>query len=281
MIHDQERVLPAIAGLKRIPVTQIVLKGPQLDDYLDESVTPSRARVRALSEEFGPARRKLVSMASLVRAPHGGSLRTFSGGLSHENGWLRPYKAKGLVHWQGVAQRALVIRTETDFRYDKISTESIYLEVSDGHELFEYTADVCLTAPSADELVVEVKRDENDLKDERKRKKYALVAEVLRRSGYRFEILFKDEIFINRHHRARCELFASRAFVHIDRDHLKRLEAHAFKNDCMSTYGALAEALEPRSRVLGMGVLQALTVQRRVQIDLTRRLSLDTPIIIH
>ena len=36
----------------------------------------------------------------MIRAEDGGALRTFNGGLGHENGWYTSRKARRVLHWQ-------------------------------------------------------------------------------------------------------------------------------------------------------------------------------------
>lgn len=274
------RELPASTGpegIRRIPLSQLALQAPALDAYYQPEISPDRSRLRKIIDETRPNADQLISAGTLQR----GQIRTFSGGLAHENGRLISRKARRLLHWEGVAERALLIRSESDFRYICIDTECMRIVSSDGIQRFEHVIDVLLTRADGSELAIEVKRNERDLECPQVRAKYAASAEVLRRIGVQFEIVFKDEIFLDRHHRKNAELFASRAFVHVDPRHIDRMENLALRHGQQSTYGALAEALEPGSEVHGRAILQALTVRRRVQMDITRPLTANTPLTIH
>lgn len=265
----------------RVPVAQIAATARAVDDFVDDRFAPMRARIREIAGQHERDGDRLLPMATMVRASDGGALRTFSGGLAHENGWISCLKAKRILHWEGVAQRALIIRSMSDFAFIDINTECMRLEYSDGVTRHQHTIDVLLTRPDNSLVAVEVKRDEHDLRDVHLRRTLAGAHEIYRRCGIDFVIAFRDEIFADRHHRRNAELFASRQNVRIDRLHMLRLEDHAAAHGVRSTYGRLAEALEPASYVHGLSVLQALAVQRRVEIDIVAPLTRDTELTIH
>ena len=50
----------------------------------------------------------------IIRADGGGALRTFNGGLAHENGWFASRKARRLLHWEGIAQLEFITRAEVE-----------------------------------------------------------------------------------------------------------------------------------------------------------------------
>lgn len=274
---QREIPVPEESSIQRISLSQLAMKAPQLDAYFDPEITPDRTRMRSIIDENRPNGDKLISAGTMFRGP----LRTFSGNLAHENGGFLSRKARKRLHWQGCAQRALLVRSESDFRYIRTDSECLRIVSSDGVQRYDHTIDVLLIRPDGSELAIEMKRDERDIECPMVRAKHAATHEVLRRCGIGFEVVFRDEIFRDRHHRKNAELFASRAFTHISRQHIERLEGLAMRLGLASTYGALAEALEPTSLVLGKAVLQALTVRRRVEIDITRPLTSDTPLTIH
>ena len=64
-------------------------------------------------------------------------------------------------------------------------------------------------------------------------------------------------------------------------EHLNRFENFAIRHGRDTTYGELANAIEPLNRARGAAIIQGLTVQRRVEIDLRVKLSHATPLQIH
>lgn len=262
------------------PISQMLVRHPRPDHFFDPEHKAMRDRIRRIERDVAVDGDEVTSMATMYRARDGGPLRTFSGGLTHENGFMYVRKARRLVHWEGAAQRALVIRCESDFAVERVYAESVGLEFMFKGELVSYTADVEMIGPGR-AMLVEVKRDERDLADPKLRYKLAATAEILRRCDIGFCVVFRDEIFRDRIHRANAELFASRAMTTVGRVHLERLESHAIRRGTVSTYGALAEALEPRSPQQGRALVQAMAVRRRVEIDITRRLNTETPLTIH
>lgn len=263
------------------PISQMLVRSPRPDHFLDPEQQAMRNRLRPIVRDVAVDGDEVTSMATMHRAKDGGPLRTFNGGLPHENGVMYVKKAKRLLHWQGAAQRALVIRCESDFAVERVFTENVGLEFMFEGELVRYTADVEIVGADGSINVVEVKRDERDLADPTLRYKLAAAAEILRRCDIGFGVIFRDDIFRSRIHRANAELFASRALTSVGRVHLERLEGHALSRGAQSTYGALAEALDPDSPQRGRALVQAMTVRRRVEIDITRHLTADTPLTIH
>lgn len=272
-----DRVVPVIGT----PVSQLLVRSPRPDHYFDPAEPALRSRLRRLVKEADVDGDTLVPMATLYRAHGGGPLRTMTGGLPFENGRTPSRKSPFALDWEGEAQRALVIRSESDHDVVRIGAESIGLSFPSEGEIVEYTGDVETEAPDGTITVTEVKRDEDDLADPAYCRKLAMVAEILRRCDIRFRVMFRDEIFVDRIHRANAELFAARSFATVRTHHFDRLARHVSAEGRNGTYGALAEALEPGHSNAGRAIVQALTVRRRVQIDLTRRLTSATPLIIH
>lgn len=272
-----DRVVPVVG----LPVEQMLLRSPRIDHYFDEDKPALASRIRSIVQESDADVDRLVPMARIFRAKDNGPLRTFSGALAHECGWLTILKAARLLHWQGVAQRALLIRSEVDSDVQWVASESVALQFPLGDKLRTLTIDVETRAIDGTITVYEVKRDANDLSDASYRDSLAISAEIFRRCGIRFLVIFRDEIFKNRVHRKNAELFAARAFTSIDKRHVDRLEELAIRVGAQSTYGELAEALEPTAPNFGRALIQALTVRRRVQIDLTGRLYDHTPLTIN
>lgn len=208
-------------------------------------------------------------MAEMIIAEHGGSLRTFNGRQAHENGWLPLSKAQRMMHHEGSAQESYLLRTECDPNVEFAISESRTLRAT--HPVtFEYTNDVEERMTNGRTLITEIKSDERQLRDPDYAMKLEIVEEIYRRIDIDFQVVLADEIFENRHHRKNVELFSSRRFVHIDRLHIGRLEAHAIKTGGQSTYRDLADALVPGNCVQGRAIVQGLLVRRRVTMNLTK-----------
>ena len=101
-------------------------------DLLPRAHAPSHSLTQAsldhdqtLSEIEAPG---FVSNVAVIRSSDGGALRTFNGGLAHENGWYPSAKAGRLLHYEGIAQLEFVIRSEVDFNVARLATESVRFE---------------------------------------------------------------------------------------------------------------------------------------------------------
>jgi len=260
------------------PASQVILRDPWADRFLDEDevADASRLRVRSLVEE-NPIDDDLVAMAKITRSPDGRSLRTFDGGQAHVNGFIPCPKSHHMLHVQGTGQEDLVHREQTSWNTIAIATEAFVIQWPGG----EHRPDVQLTGADGKVRLIEVKRNERDLVDPRLRRNIAFSSEVLRRCDIGYELVFENEIFESPRHRRNVELFVSRGFVHPSRAQRDRLSDHAAGRSRDSTYGELTELVSPRNPLLGAAVVQGLVVRRRVAIDLTQRITADTPVTIH
>lgn len=246
-------------------------------ELYDPAVTPDRTRVRPL-KRLPEAGDELVTMANMYVTAHGGSLRTFTGNLAHENGWWPSYKRRRLQYWEGMTQRAYLMRCEVDPEVEWAQSERRRFEFPLDGRMRRYTCDVEVQKTDGSIEIIELKRDERDLENEDYRHTLAGVAEICRRCGWTFKIVLAPEIFVSRHHRDNVELFQSRRFARVSPDHVRRLDSFVLKWGQASTYGELAEVLEPGFAPAGMAVLQALLVRRRINIDLTQPLFHETPV---
>lgn len=247
--------------------------------YAKLARTPSE--MYPTSERYVREPKSEQSSVQIVRAGDGGPLRTFNGGLAHENGWLVSAKAGRVLHFEGAAQRDFLLRAEVEPGVASMASEAVRFEFSGPNGTETYTADVELTAPDGTITIVEIKRDRRDLSDPEYRDKLVRVKQTCDEQGMRFRIIFKDQIWLSIVHRRNVTLFASRAFTSIRPEHHRRLEKHRDITDGVSNYGELADAIEPNNRRCGEAIVQALTVARKVEIDLARPLFDATKVTIH
>ncbi|MGZ8331572.1 MAG: hypothetical protein ACXW27_00295 [Allosphingosinicella sp.] len=247
------------------------------DRLLDPSYEPDRSRVRLYDE----ARRdsdELVSMGDMYVADHGGSLRTFSGNLSHENGCWPSYKRRRNQHWEGMAQRNFLLKAEVDLTVIWAQSEARRFEFVLAGKRRRYTCDIEKRLADGTRAIIEIKRNEADLADEDYQLTLAGVAEICRRCGWLFQIVFSHEIFASRTHRKNVELFQSRRFASVGREHMRRLTQIASCDGPDHTYGGLSAALVPSFAPAGAAIVQALLVRRMIEIDLTQHLYEETPV---
>lgn len=274
---------PAAAEpLVSTPLEKSILRGREIGaPMLDERHEPSTARLRGLgiTPELHPGLQSddLVTMAQVITAPDGGSLRTFSGGLTHECGWFPSWKSQRLQHWEGISARNFLIQSECDRTVDRRQSEGVRFRFYLAPEWHIYTADVDMRVNGV-RHVIEIKPREDAIGGAEYRLVLAAVAEICRRCGWVFRLVLGTEIFANRLHWENCELFASRRFVRVSPRTIDRLEGFAMKQGADATYGELALALAPNCVELGQALIQALTVRGRIDIDLTRRVYHRTPL---
>lgn len=266
----------------RIPLSQKVVRGADLHRQLrDPAFVPDRTRLIPIAESMPVADDRLTSMGEMVMEADGGSLRTFSGRQAHENGWWPSFRRRRLQHWQGTTQRFALLAMECDFTVEWAQSEPCLLRFPIGETWYEWYADLLVSRLDGPDELWEIKKDERQLEDPEYRLKLAGADEVCRRIGIRFRLVMADEIVADRFHRNNLELFASRRFVTIPPEHLRRFEAFAMKNGPESTYGELANAIDPACPARGAAIVQGLVVRRRVEIDLHGMLTNRTPLRIH
>ena len=256
-------------------------KCPDRENALRSELPPTPAEMYPPTSRYAREPKPDQADVRIVRASNGGALRTFNGGLAHENGWFNSAKARRLLHFEGVAQRDFLVRAEVEFGVLHMASEAVRFEFVGPNGTEIYTADVELIAPDGTVTIVEIKRDRRDLSDPAYRDKLARVKQICDEQGMRFRVIFKDQIWLNIVHRRNVTLFASRAFTTIRPEHRHRLEKHRSESGGVSTFGALAGAIEPENRRYGEAIVQALTVARQVKIDLTKPLFDATEITIH
>ena len=284
-IGTPEGEAPEVAedAIIRIPMSQQVVRDAVLHGQLrDPTIEPSRTRVLDRRDPDMPiVDEELTGRGEMIVRADGGSLRTFSGRQAHENGWWPSQKRGRLQHWEGAAQRNALMLAESDIRVNWAQTEARRFHFLLGASWRTYTGDLEVDMFDAPTEIWEVKRDDRGLEDPEYRLTLAGVDEICRRVGMRFRIVMADEIFANRHHRDNVELVASRRFVEIGPQHIRRLDSFAARCGRETTYGALAEILEPGWASRGKAIIQGLIVRRRIEMDLTRRLTGRTPVTIH
>jgi hypothetical protein len=266
----------------RIPLSQKVVAGTDLHHQLrDPAIRPDRTRLIPRDEHMPLADDRLTSMGEMIMEASGGSLRTFNGDRAHENGWWPGWKRRRLQHWEGTAQRFALLAAECDFTVEWAQTEPCLLRFPIGNVWYEWFADLQVSRFDGPDELWEIKRDERQLEDPEYRLKLAGADEICRRIGMRFRLVMADEIVVNRHHRDNLETFAGRRFVTIAPEHLRRFEAFAVNRGTETTYGELANAIDPRCPARGAAVIQGLVVRRRVEIDLRDLITNRTPLRIH
>lgn len=237
--------------LVRIPLSQRTVRGVELHRQLrDAAFVPDRTRLVPIAD-LPFADESLTAMGEMIREANGGSLRTFNGNRPHENGWWPAYKRGRLQHWEGTTQRYALLAAECDFTVEWAQSEPCLLRFPLGGRWREWWADLRVRRVDGPDELWEIKRDDRQLGDEDYRLTLAGADEICRRIGMRFRLVMADEIVEDRFHRDNLELFASRRFLAIPPAHLRRFEAFAMTEGTETTYGRLANAIDPHQPTLG------------------------------
>lgn len=257
--------------VSRVPLSQLAIRAPRLDHFEDPAAVISERRIRRHGDGIELDEDRLA-MCTIVRSDAGGPLRAFNGGRAHENGWHSSWKAQRLLHWQGETALMHLLKADTDHDVVRINAESVEFEMPALGPRVSYRADAELTDATGRTIIVEVKRTERDLDDPKYRLKLAYVREVCRRCDMGFRIVFQEDLFESIVHRRNVSLFASRGFVRIEHHHRRILGDRRRSSGLQTTYGVLAEALEPGHPAAGRAVVQGMLVRRLVKMDLTSHL---------
>lgn len=253
---------------------------PEFTHVADPTITPSHLRIRP--DVGWPAPQDvLTKMGDIFVAKDRGSLRTIvTGGIKHVTGWYPSYKAKRTQHWQGIPERTMVHVSEVDPSVVDYQTQPFRFEFAHGGSRHIYIADLWRLRSDGTNEIIEVKRDDKDLRDPEYRFKLACVAEICRRLDWTFAVYLKDEITTSLNHARNVELVQSRRFASVTADHVSRLSQHAEQVGIATTYGRVSAALEPDDHLIGNAVAQALMVRRRLSIDIKNPLHPDSAVVI-
>lgn len=241
-----------------------------------EEPDPGRLRVRRLVEE-AEIDDEVIAMGSIELSADGRSLRTFSGKRASEVAIMACPKSHHMLHVEGATAEQYVISQQVAHQTLAIATEAMVVSWDGGRHL----PDVLLYREHGGFVVREIKRDENDLRKPRLRRNIAIAAEILRRAGIEYSIVYRREIFANVRHRKNAYIFASRGFAHVSRGQLDALDDRLACRGPEATWGEIVELLGPLDRIGAVASAQALVVRRRIEIDLTQRVRDDLPIILH
>jgi len=249
----RERLTPV-----RMPILQTFALEDFPHTYLDNSEEPDPGRllVKRLVEE-AELDDEVVAMGKIDIAGDGRSLRTFTGGKASEVAIMACPKSHHMLHVEGATAEQYVISQQVAHQTLAIATEAMVVSWDGGRHL----PDVLLYREHGGFVVREIKRDENDLRKPKLRRNIAIAAEIFRRAGIDYSIVYRREIFANIRHRKNAHLFASRGPE--------------------ATWGEIVELLDPFDRIGAVASAQALVVRRRIEIDLTQRVHDGLPIILH
>ncbi len=173
------------ANVVRVPTSQMVVHGIDLHRQLrNPTLETSRTRVIDQRDPDMPVvGDELTGMGEMIVRADGGSLRTFSGNLAHENGWWPSWKRRRLQHWQGSAQRNALMLAGCDFRVLWAQSEARRFRFFLGDGWRRYTCDLEVDMFAAPTEIWEVKRDDRGLEDPDYRLTLAGVDEICRRIG--------------------------------------------------------------------------------------------------
>ena len=271
---------PAENGLVRVPVLPAVAEFEKFRRELRRPDAPSSAsRVRRRMVEERDDGADLASTATMFVHPTGGNLRTFTCPLGHERGYFPSKKSGRMQYFEGRTQELGAAILECDHRVRSYQLEGRRFEfVLDGRKR-TYTCDADVETDDGREIL-EYKKSDRDLRDEDYLLTLAGVSEICRLVGFRFRLVMASDMFVSRYHRARVELFASRRFVTIGPEHIRRLEGHAYDHGLETDHGTLMKVLDPDRPRTAKAVIQGLVVRRRVEIDLREPVNSLTPVTI-
>lgn len=263
-----------------IPASQLAVRALAKPSCLpDRGFVPGRHNLR-MRDHTRPVGEEALAAATIIRVENGLSLETPFGGLAFESGGFVSMRSGHMQHFRGEAHLDMLRLLEVTPAAGRIFSESLMIRWFHEGEHHEYLADYHWEfAPGVIGGVGEIKRDVHDLDDARYMRKLSQLAELLRMCGIAFRLTFEHEIFKNRLHRRNVKRFCMRRFTQVSRSHSDRLRNFKTKQGQMTTFGRLAEVIDPWP-VRGEAVIQALLIRDRVALDLTRRVTPDTGVFI-
>ncbi|WP_128953604.1 TnsA endonuclease N-terminal domain-containing protein [Bradyrhizobium guangzhouense] len=221
-----------------------------------------------------------------MRAEGGGPIRTvIQAVLKRPTGEFPSLKAGRPLPWESIAERHFIWVCEADWDVRAFMMQPMRMEfrMSDGRTLVYFPDCERLLASTAIEII-EIKRsDDEHRRDPEYSFKLWLAKRVCKLRGWNFRILSAETYLAEGHRLANARLIRMDRFAAISsQDYLRLGEAFRLADGTMP-WGAVVTTLsrtDDEWSPQGLARLRALIVRRHVRVDITRRITQQTPVVL-
>ena len=230
-------------------------------------------------------KRPKLEAVRIVRAKGGGPIRTLIQAVRKiPTGDFPSLKAGRPVPWEGIAERHFVWVCEVDWNVCSFMTQPMRMEfhMSDGSVLIYFPDVERILADNAIEIVEIKKKEEEATRDPDYAFKVWLACRVCEIRGWKFRIITADRYLAEGHRLANARLIRMDRFARVSAEDYIRL-GEAFRRANDMTWGKAVAALSRTDDEWspdGLARLRALIVRRHVSVDIDRRITQQTPVVL-
>lgn len=259
--------LPAIPPLRH--------PDQRIPNFRDDRQVATVSRLRRVDPQ-GPLLVEGSRLAQLTVLDHGGSDRPI---ITRGGKHLRSRVGSRKTHLQQITEG----RAHRDLaRYDEVNPDVVdyqahpfKMEFANGGTREVYYPDHVRQMVDGTIELIEVKRTPEDLSDETYRAKLAAVAEITRRIGWRFRILYHDDIKGPRSRMVNVEAAYMHRFISLARTQQSVISEFAVEDRPLE-WGKLREWVAPGRPHWGDAILYGCIALGRVAIDLDQKVKDET-----
>jgi hypothetical protein len=231
-------------------------------------------------------KRPKLERVRIVRAKGGGPIRTVIQAVRKiPTGQFPSLKAGIALPWEGISERYYLWICEADWNVRTFMAQPMRIELymSDGSELI-YFPDVERFVDNGDIEIVEIKKTEKEIsRDPDYSFKLWLVHHVCALRDWKFRTFIADDDFRNSHLLANAQHIRMNRTATVGSEDFIRLgEAFQRANRKMTwadAVSALSRTDDPWSPN-GVARLHALIVRRHVRVDISLRITQQTPVVL-
>lgn len=217
-----------------------------------------------------------IASASLSVPEHGGAIRTILGaGRAHAVGVYASAKSGRLQPYDGLVERGLVHWCEADGHTVDYQTQPAVLRYRTPTGWAAWVIDLWRQMDDGTREAIEVKRTPRDLMKPGYAAKLACGAAVITSLGYRFRLMYRDEIRGTVHRRRNVARIQARRNVVLPEGAFDRIERLAVEGT--ANLGMVRRAIHSDARI-GMAGVHRLLASGRILADLDGYLCDATPV---
>lgn len=248
---------------------------PRIPNYRDPNDPGSRSRIRRPVERW-KGLEEASRMAQIVVLAHGGHARpVINRGQQHLRSRMGSRKTGLQQVVEGRGHRDLAMWNDANPQVLDFQAHPFLIRGQAQGEPFDYYPDHIRLMRNGTIELLEVKRTSDDLRDPAYRRKLGVVAEIARRGGWRFRILYHKDITGPRWRMPNVEAVYSQRYLLVSREEQDAITAFVLRG-VPTSWAALRERVAPGNPLRGNAVLENAIALGRIDVDLDQRITCAT-----
>lgn len=256
----------------RVPARHVDRRIP---NYLNTNEPALRSRIRRPTMRWRGLE-EVSRMAQIIVLDHGGHARpVINRGQQHLRSRMSSRKTGIQQIVEGRGHRDLTMWNEVNPQVLDFQAHPFLIRGQIGDEPFDYYPDHIRLMRNGRVELIEVKRTPADLSEPSYRRKLGAVAEIVRRGGWDFRILYHAAITGPRWRMRNVEALYARRYLLLDREEQDVVNAFVMNGDPM-TWLALRDILAPDNPRRGNAVIENAIALGRIDVDLDQRITCST-----